>query len=169
MGALSLRAQNPLAPTLRRRIAILPREGGGNQSFPARNLRRRASPLYHRGSSNPPRCPVPLDIVPSVCPHDCPSTCALEVERIDPRTIGRIHGARDNSYTAGVVCAKVGRYAERQHHPDRLAVPLRRIAAKGTGRSGYEEITWEAALDEVADAFLRAAQCHGSEAVWPYF
>jgi LuxR family maltose regulon positive regulatory protein len=27
------------------------------------------------------------DIVYSVCPHDCPSTCALEVERIDAHTI----------------------------------------------------------------------------------
>ena len=26
----------------------------------------------------------------SACPHDCPSTCALEVELIDERTIGRI-------------------------------------------------------------------------------
>ena len=71
---------------------------------------------------------VPPNIVPSVCPHDCPSTCALEVERLDARRIGRIHGARDNPYTAGVVCAKVARYAERVHHPDRLSRPLRRIA-----------------------------------------
>jgi hypothetical protein len=27
---------------------------------------------------------LPLDIVPSVCPHDCPSACALQVERIKP-------------------------------------------------------------------------------------
>jgi anaerobic selenocysteine-containing dehydrogenase len=62
----------------------------------------------------------------STCPHDCPSTCALEVELLDADTIGRVIGARDNSYTAGVVCAKVARYAERIHHPDRLGRPLRR-------------------------------------------
>jgi anaerobic selenocysteine-containing dehydrogenase len=112
---------------------------------------------------------VPLDIVPSVCPHDCPSTCALEVERIDARTIGRVRGAASNSYTAGVVCAKVGRYAERQHHPDRLTEPLRRVGAKGTGRAAYEPISWDAALDAVAEAFIRAAQRHGSEAVWPFY
>jgi hypothetical protein len=32
----------------------------------------------------------------SACPHDCPSTCALEVELIDERTIGRVHGSKDN-------------------------------------------------------------------------
>ena len=30
-------------------------------------------------------------------------------------------------------------------------------------------MTWEAALDEIADAFVKAEQKHGSEAVWPYF
>jgi hypothetical protein len=39
----------------------------------------------------------------SACPHDCPSTCALDVEILDARTIGRIRGAADNSYTAGAV------------------------------------------------------------------
>ncbi len=106
---------------------------------------------------------APLEIAYSICPHDCPSTCALEVERRDARTIGRVHGARDNSYTAGIVCAKVARYAERTHHPDRLRHPLRR-----TG-SGHERLSWTDALDEVAEAFLTAEQRLGSEAVWPYF
>ncbi len=70
---------------------------------------------------------APFDIVHSACPHDCPSTCALEVERISPTQIGRIMRAKANSYTAGVICAKVARYAERQHHPDRLDVPMRRV------------------------------------------
>src|SRR5260221_63128 len=112
---------------------------------------------------------VPLDILPSVCPHDCPSTCALEVERLDAHTIGRIRGAASNSYTAGVVCAKVARYAERQHHPERLRVPLRRIGDKGVGRAAFEEISWDAALDAVAEEFTKAVQRHGSEAVWPYY
>ena len=66
--------------------------------------------------------------VHSACPHDCPSTCALEVERVDQGTIGKIYGAKDNPYTAGVICAKVSRYAERVHHPDRLTRPLMRMA-----------------------------------------
>ncbi|MDH3451508.1 MAG: hypothetical protein OEN20_03750, partial [Gammaproteobacteria bacterium] len=40
----------------------------------------------------------------STCPHDCPSTCALEVEKLDARTIGRVYGAKDNTYTRGVIC-----------------------------------------------------------------
>ena len=56
----------------------------------------------------------------SACPHDCPSTCALDVEIGADGRIGRVKGSADNSYTAGVICAKVARYAERLYHPDRL-------------------------------------------------
>ncbi|MGH7116497.1 MAG: molybdopterin-dependent oxidoreductase [Stellaceae bacterium] len=112
---------------------------------------------------------MPLDILPSVCPHDCPSACALEVERIDAKRIGRIRGAASQTYTHGIVCAKVARYAERQHHPDRLGQPLRRVGDKGTGRAAFTPISWDAALDEVAERLARAAQRHGPEAVWPYY
>ena len=117
---------------------------------------------------------MPLDqaspeIVNSTCPHDCPSVCALEVERIDGRTIGRVHGAKDNSYTCGVVCAKVARYAERVHHPDRLNTPLKRVGEKGVGRDAFEPIGWDEALDEVAERLANITEELGSEAVWPYF
>ncbi len=108
-----------------------------------------------------------IEIRYSACPHDCPSTCALEVEKIDDYTIGKVRGAKDNSYTAGVVCAKVGRYAERIHHPDRLMHPLRRTGEKGS--TDFERITWDQALDEVAEGLLKAEQAHGAEAVWPYY
>ena len=108
----------------------------------------------------------PQKIGASACPHDCPSTCALEVEVLDSHTIGRVHGAPDNAYTAGVVCAKVARYAERVHHPDRLKQPMRRTSAKGSGE--FALLSWDDALDLVAEGFTRAEQKHGSEAVWPY-
>jgi anaerobic selenocysteine-containing dehydrogenase len=102
----------------------------------------------------------------SACPHDCPSTCALEVEIFDDHTIGRVRGAPDNAYTAGVICAKVARYAERVHHPDRLREPLRRVGGKGSGQ--FAPVSWDDAFDIVAEAFTRAEAKHGSEAVWPY-
>lgn len=113
--------------------------------------------------------PAAPEIFHSACPHDCPSTCALEVERLSRTKIGKVRGARGNDYTAGVVCAKVARYAERVHHPDRLTRPLRRVGAKGEGLSAFEPVSWEDALDAVAEGLLRAEQRHGSEAVWPYF
>ena len=112
---------------------------------------------------------MPLDVVPTVCPHDCPSACALEIERIGGRRLGRVRGAAPQSYTRGVVCAKVARYAERQHHPARLSQPLRRVGEKGAGLDAFRPISWDRALDEVAEALTRAAQRHGYETVWPYY
>jgi anaerobic selenocysteine-containing dehydrogenase len=103
----------------------------------------------------------------SACPHDCPSTCALDVEILDSRTIGRVRGAADNSYTAGVICAKVARYAERVHHPARLMKPLRRVGPKGSGE--FAPISWDDALDITAQALLRAEERDGAPAVWPYY
>ncbi|MCP4316468.1 MAG: molybdopterin oxidoreductase family protein [Hyphomicrobiales bacterium] len=103
----------------------------------------------------------------STCPHDCPSTCALDVEIVDDFTIGRVRGSRDNSYTAGVICAKVAGYSERIHHPDRLTRPLRRNGAKGGG--SWQELSWENALDLVAENFLKAEQKWGAETVWPHY
>lgn len=110
---------------------------------------------------------MPDDIRFSACPHDCPSTCALEIETLPDGKIGRVRGARDNTYTDGVICEKVSRYTERAYHPDRLLHPLKRIGAKGDGE--YAPISWEDALDEVAEALLKAEQRLGSETVWPYF
>jgi anaerobic selenocysteine-containing dehydrogenase len=103
----------------------------------------------------------------SACPHDCPSTCALDVELLDERTIGRVHGAKDNDYTLGVVCAKVARYAEREHHKDRLLHPLQRVGGKGEGK--FRQISWDDALDLVAEKFLEAERRCGAESVWPYY
>jgi anaerobic selenocysteine-containing dehydrogenase len=103
----------------------------------------------------------------SVCPHDCPSACALEVELLDENTIGRVRGAKDNSYTLGVICEKVARYAERIHHPDRLLHPMKRVGPKGAGQ--FTRISWDEALDITAAAFNKAEAEHGAESIWPYY
>ena len=103
----------------------------------------------------------------TACPHDCPSTCALDVELIDAHTIGRVRGSKDNDYTAGVICAKVARYAERAHHAERLMHPLQRVGDKGAGE--FRRVGWDDALDLVAEKLLKAEQRGGPESVWPYY
>ena len=109
---------------------------------------------------------MPLDIVRSTCPHDCPSVCALEVEVKDGKTIGRVRGSKVNTYTDGVICAKVARYAERIHHPERLTQPLLRTGAKGSGE--FTAIPWDDALDRVASAIQDKVQQYDPTTVWPY-
>ena len=111
--------------------------------------------------------PAHIAIKHSTCPHDCPSACALDIEVIDGSAIGRVRGSKRQSYTAGVVCAKVARYAERIHHPDRLKTPLRRVGPKGSG--AFAPISWDEALDEIAHRFNSAERQFGAESVWPYY
>ena len=103
----------------------------------------------------------------SVCPHDCPSTCALDVEVLDGVRIGAVRGAAENTYTDGVICTKVARYAERIHHTGRITVPLLRDGPKGGGK--FREIGWDEALDRIAERFLAIEAAHGAEAIWPYY
>ena len=113
---------------------------------------------------------MPLDIAHSVCPHDCASACTLDIELESPQKIGRVHGSDANTYTAGVVCAKVARYAERVHHPGRLTQPMRRKGGKSHTSTidDFGPISWDDALDIVAENYLKASQKRGSEAVWLY-
>lgn len=111
--------------------------------------------------------PVATRTIRSVCPHDCTSACALDVDILADGRVGRVRGAKEDPYTAGVICEKVARYAERIHHPERLLHPMRRVGPKGGGQ--WERISWDEALDEVAARFLDIEQSHGSEAIWPYF
>src|ERR1700754_2563486 len=95
--------------------------------------------------------PVIARVARSVCPHDCPSTCALDVEIVDAQTIGRVRGAKDDPYTAGVICEKVARYSERIHHPNRLLYPLARAGKKGSGE--WRRIGWDEAFDTIISRF----------------
>jgi anaerobic selenocysteine-containing dehydrogenase len=108
-----------------------------------------------------------LEIRHSTCPHDCPSACALDVEVLEGKSIGRVRGSKRQTYTAGVVCAKVARYAERIHHPERLMHPLRRTGPKGSGQ--FAQVSWDEALDEIAARFNDAERAFGSESIWPYY
>ncbi len=104
--------------------------------------------------------------VKSVCPLDCPDTCGMVVTMEDGRAVG-LRGDRDHPFTRGFLCQKMARYLDRVYSPDRLMHPLRRMGAKGTGR--FERISWDDALDEIADRFRSIAEsADGPQAILPY-
>lgn len=93
-------------------------------------------------------------VVRAACPHDCPDTCAMEVTVQEGRAV-KLRGADDLPFTNGALCTKVAYYLERVYSEQRLMHPMRRIGAKGEGR--FERITWDDALDIIADRFRRIA------------
>lgn len=98
------------------------------------------------------------------CPHDCPDTCSLVTTVEDGRAV-RVRGNPAHPSTDGVLCAKVSKYAERTNHPERVLTPLKRVGTKGEGR--FEPITWDAALDEIAQR-LGAIAARDPQAILPY-
>lgn len=100
------------------------------------------------------------------CPLDCPDGCSWVVTVRDGKAV-RLRGNPDHPYTRGALCTKVNRWLERAEQPDRILHPMRRVGAKGEGR--LERITWDEALDEIADRLRGVIAEHGGEAVWPYW
>src|SRR2546422_310156 len=101
----------------------------------------------------------------SVCPHDCPSCCSLEVDVVDGR-VAAAPGPPGHPFTQGVICGKVREYAERVHSPLRVLTPLRRVGAKGEGR--FERISWDDAVAEIARRWRGIIAEHGGEAILPF-
>jgi anaerobic selenocysteine-containing dehydrogenase len=101
----------------------------------------------------------------SVCALDCPDTCSLLINVDDGRG-SKLRGNPAHPVTRGFLCSKVARYLEREYHPDRLLYPQRRVGAKGEGR--FERISWDEALDTIAERLLATAKEFGPESILPY-
>src|ERR1700687_6327228 len=104
-------------------------------------------------------------IVPSVCPHDCPSWCALQVTVASGR-ITDVVGDPTHPFTQGVICGKVHDYAERVYGNTRVSTPLRRVGPKGEGR--FEPIGWDEAGGEIGPRWRRGIAPCGAEALLPH-
>jgi anaerobic selenocysteine-containing dehydrogenase len=104
--------------------------------------------------------------VRGACPLDCPDTCAWQVTVEDGRAV-ELRGDREHPFTRGALCGKVDHYLDALHSPDRLLHPLRRIGAKGEGR--FERISWDEAIELVADGLRGAIERHGTESILPYY
>jgi anaerobic selenocysteine-containing dehydrogenase len=123
-------------------------------------------------------------VVHAACPHDCPDACGVLITVEEGRAT-RIQGDPAHPVTRGFLCAKVAKYLDRVYSPDRVLYPMRRVAPKGPAaelrssapppesrvavpKQVWKRITWDEALDEVADRFRQIIAEYGSEAILPY-
>jgi anaerobic selenocysteine-containing dehydrogenase len=118
-------------------------------------------------------------VVHAACPHDCPDACGVLITVENGRAT-KIQGDPAHPVTRGFLCAKVAKYLDRVYSPDRVLYPMRRTADKGpaqnpadAGRSAcatpaFERITWDEALDEIANRFRSIVSEFGAEAILPY-
>ncbi|WP_025321217.1 molybdopterin-containing oxidoreductase family protein [Deferrisoma camini] len=75
----------------------------------------------------------------------------------------KIVGDPDCPISRGAVCSKGIASIQLAYHPDRLTHPVRRVGPKGGGR--WERISWDEALDTIAERMLRHKERHGAESV----
>ncbi len=109
----------------------------------------------------------PARQVIGACPHDCPDTCSL-ITTVQDGVATQVHGNPNHAHTDGALCTKVSRYTERTYHPERILHPLKRSGPKGSGQ--FEQVTWEAALSDIAKRLTAIAQRSpdAAQAVQPY-
>lgn len=101
----------------------------------------------------------------TVCAHDCPDQCAI-LATVEDGRLAAVRGDPCHPFTGGFLCAKVHRYPERVHSPERLLTPLRRDGPKGSG--AFRPVSWDEALDEIARRWQAIIDQRGAEAILAY-
>ena len=69
----------------------------------------------------------------------------------------------DGPLNHGRGCVKGMSIIEQMYHPDRLTHPLRRVGHRGSGK--WERITWDEALDEMAERLNGLRRDFGPESL----
>lgn len=88
----------------------------------------------------------------TLCVHSC--GCRVTVE--DGKAVS-IKGLESHPINKGELCPKGEAALESIYHPDRLKHPLKRT------KNGFEQISWDQALDEIADKLLQLKAKFGPE------
>jgi anaerobic dimethyl sulfoxide reductase subunit A len=105
------------------------------------------------------------------CPaHNCGGRCLLKVyvrDGIITRIEGDDRPSDDVSDPQLRPCVRGRAYRRRQYHPDRLKYPMRRTGQRGEGK--FERISWDDALNEMAEQITRVKKTYGNSAMFvPY-
>jgi len=77
--------------------------------------------------------------------------------------VEKIAGDPDCPINHGTLCSKGLASAQLAYHPDRLTYPVKRLGPKGSGR--WERISWDEALDTIAEKLLHYRDTFGAESV----
>ena len=107
--------------------------------------------------------PDGVKIVRTTSTFDCGGRCPIKLYVKDNRIL-RIEGD-DIADTDRQLrtCLRCRAYRQYVHHPERLMHPLKRTGKKGEGK--FERITWDEALDTLADKLKSVKETHGNAAI----
>jgi len=104
-----------------------------------------------------------IEIRKSICTICDPRTqCGLDLYVKDEKVI-KVEGTKENPYNEGTLCPKGAAFRQYLYHEDRLKTPLKRIGPRGSGK--FEPISWDDALQTIADMFNSIKEQYGAESV----
>lgn len=95
---------------------------------------------------------------PAFCAIDCPGRCPLELHLRD----GEL--AQVSANKTAPACHRGLSMRAWANSPDRLMWPLRRVGPRGSAQ--FERVTWDEALDEIANRLARIRREHGNESIY---
>ena len=102
-------------------------------------------------------------IIPTFCSLCGPSLgCGINCYVKNGKLV-RITGMKESPLNKGKLCAKAFASMQWVHSPQRLRYPLKRVGEKGEGR--FERITWDEALDMIADKLKEQKERYGPESL----
>ena len=78
----------------------------------------------------------------------------------------KLRGDPHHPVTRGFLCGKVAQYLEREYSPERLLYPQKRVGEKGSGE--FHRISWDEALDTIAEKLAAISREIGPESILPY-
>ncbi len=107
-------------------------------------------------------------VVHIACPHDCPDTCSalVTVDNETGRAV-KIQGDPTHPITKGYLCNKVNNYIDLVYSDKRMLYPHKRVGPKGPG-ARFRRISWDEALDTIAENFKINIEEHGPESIQPF-
>ncbi len=101
-------------------------------------------------------------IVKTFCARMDHGGCGILVH-LEGGKISKIEGDPDCPLNRGTICAKGLAQIEKLSHPERLLSPLKRTAGRGEGK--WARISWEEALETIAQKLKEIIEHSGPEAV----
>jgi anaerobic selenocysteine-containing dehydrogenase len=93
----------------------------------------------------------------------CTAHCAT-ITTVENGRVARLDPDPDHP-NGGVMCIKGKAAPELLYHPDRLDYPLKRTRPKGDPDPGWMRITWDEALNGIAEKLMVIRRRHGPEAI----
>jgi len=103
--------------------------------------------------------------VVGACPLDCPDGCSWIVDLENDKPV-RLRGNPDHPFTGKALCAKTAKYLDYVANSNRILYPMKRTGEKGEGK--FERISWDQAIDEIANNLKTTIDRYGGESIWPY-